>query len=64
MLSKQTILWLCVAIPLATAVAREQGADRLTRPAGDGSSVPQQPTRLRRLEQSSEQRCRSRAIVR
>ena len=41
MLSNRSIFRLRVAIALATAVACEQPADRLTAPASDGSSVPQ-----------------------
>lgn len=41
MFSKRRFLRLCVAVPLATAVACEQGAERLI--GGDHLSVPQQP---------------------
>lgn len=42
MFSKRRFLRLCVAVPLATAVACEQGADRVAGAARDGSSVSQQ----------------------
>ena len=40
MLSTRRIFRLCAALPLATMVACDQKAGRLTAPASDGSSVP------------------------